>query len=76
VNLVSGFQETESKKRNEIYGCCAMQRVSSLQVKYKYLGAGRTGKGQVMLRKLEINAGETKGGHGFRLRRVFMILPC
>lgn len=81
MNLVSGFQETESKVRNEIYGCCAMQRVSSLQVKYTYLGAGRTVKwdrlrGQVMLRKLAINAGETKGGHGFRLRRVIMRLAC
>jgi len=33
VNLVSGFQETDSKVRNAIYGCYAMQRVSSLQVK-------------------------------------------
>jgi hypothetical protein len=29
-----------------------------------------------MLRKLEINAGETKGGHGFRLRGVVMRLAC
>ena len=64
-----------------MYGCCAMQRVSSLQVKYTYLGAGRTVKcgrlrGQVMLHKLAINAGEPKGGHGFRLRRVVMRLAC
>lgn len=44
MNLVSGFQETESKVRYEIYGFCAMQRASSLQVKCKYLGAGRTVK--------------------------------
>jgi len=64
-----------------VYSCCAMQQVRSLQVQYKYLGAGRTVKwgtlkGQVMLRKLEINAGETKGGHAFRLRRVVMRLAC
>jgi hypothetical protein len=64
-----------------MHGCCALQRVSSIQVKYKYLGAGRTVKwfrlgGQVMLRKVEINAGETKGGHGCRLRRVVMRLAC